>query len=174
MFIAYRARYLLDAHICLRKQIGGTLHPVFHEQSPQAHTGMLFEKVLQVGLAQIAFQSQIMNLAWRTGFNHLQDLADAALLYLRSKHTQPDIVALGRSIARNGFLRSTIRRRGTGAALSSRRMKRTHEMPLHDPAMSPVPPGTKFGLHVSRYLPLETQCLPSHRPANVLSFKLPT
>ncbi|HWX54824.1 MAG TPA: hypothetical protein VN176_09570 [Verrucomicrobiae bacterium] len=79
MFIAYGARDLLDAHICLRKEIGRALHPVFREQSSQTQASMPFEKVLQVGLTQVALESQVINLTGRIGFDHAQNLAQTAL-----------------------------------------------------------------------------------------------
>ena len=134
MFITYGEGNLLDAHVRLRKQLSGAVHSLFNEQMTQAYTRAIFEQMLQVGLAQVALQGQIMDLARRRRFNHLQDPANATLLHRRSDRTHLDLVDSDRSIAGVGALLFAIRRRGIGPAFRSAGMNFTHEKtPHHDP-----------------------------------------
>jgi hypothetical protein len=175
VFVTYREGDLLNAHIRVRKELACSLHSVFNEEVTQAQARSLFKQVLKVGLAQVALQSQVMNLARRTGFNHLQDSADAALLHPRSERAQINMVVPGRSlIARDGLVRTAIRGRGI-AALFFRRMKCTHELPFTIQRLSPRLPETELSdFHVSRRLSRKTQCPSSQTDQHPAPFKLPT
>lgn len=102
MFVADRESDLFDAHVASRKQIRGFLQASFGKQSCHADPHALFEKVLEIGGAQVDFGRQIVNRVHYSGFDHFDNLAQARIMPCESCRTREIQEYRQRDFSRSG------------------------------------------------------------------------
>jgi hypothetical protein len=105
VFISDRGGDLFDAHIRMHKKIACSEQSLLGEQLPQTQASPLFEQVLQARFAQVAFESQIMNVAGRMRLDHLENFAEAVVLYYLNKLAQFGVAFPDQATARRGDFR---------------------------------------------------------------------
>src|SRR5712691_5689899 len=82
MLVTHCAGDLLDAHLTAFQEVGGYLQLLFGQQVAEAKTGLPFEQMLEMRLAQTKLTCQIADIAGPSGFDYFEYLADARLLQL--------------------------------------------------------------------------------------------
>jgi len=82
MFVTDRAGDLLDPQVAALEEVGSSSQLLFDDKLAKTKTRLPLEHMLKMRLAQIEFTRETMNATGSSGFDGLEDLADAFSLQL--------------------------------------------------------------------------------------------
>lgn len=85
MLVANRVGNFLDAHVALKQKESSTVQALFNQASAETGASLRLKQMLEMRSAQMEFQSEVSDSTKGTGFDYIEDFAEAGVLRCRGQ-----------------------------------------------------------------------------------------